>query len=40
VKGTQEARDASIQLHGRLCSAFYAQMVRRRNIITLTTIRL
>jgi hypothetical protein len=39
VKGTREARDASIQLHGRLCSAFYAQMVRR-NVITVTTIRL
>ncbi|CAG8909838.1 unnamed protein product [Penicillium egyptiacum] len=26
VKGTQEARDASIRLHSRLCSAFYAQM--------------
>ncbi|KAJ5254164.1 hypothetical protein N7524_011344 [Penicillium chrysogenum] len=26
VKGTQEARAASIQLHDRLCSAFYAQM--------------
>ncbi|CAG8125074.1 unnamed protein product [Penicillium nalgiovense] len=26
VKGTQEARDASVQLHARLCSAFYAQM--------------
>lgn len=43
VKGTQEARAASIQLHDRLCSAFYAQIVRIRNIIniiTLTTIRL
>ncbi|KAJ6027695.1 hypothetical protein N7499_001153 [Penicillium canescens] len=26
VKGTQESREASIRLHGRLCSAFYAQM--------------
>ncbi|KAJ5089539.1 hypothetical protein N7532_008223 [Penicillium argentinense] len=26
VKGTQEARDASIRLHNRLCSAFDAQM--------------
>jgi hypothetical protein len=35
VKGTQESREASIRLHGRLCSAFYAQMVR--NIMTLAT---
>jgi hypothetical protein len=27
VEGSQKTRDASIRLHGRLCSAFYAQMV-------------
>lgn len=27
VEGSQEKRDASIRLHGRLCSAFHAQMV-------------
>ncbi|KAJ5773196.1 hypothetical protein N7457_008092 [Penicillium paradoxum] len=26
VKGTQEAREASLRLHEKLCSAFYAQM--------------
>jgi hypothetical protein len=36
VKGTQEARVASIRLHNKLCSAFYTQMVRRRSILTLT----
>lgn len=28
VKGTKEAREASIRLHDKLCSAFYAQRVR------------
>lgn len=40
VKGTQDAQDASIRLHNRLCSAFYAQMVRRRTISTLTAYRI
>lgn len=40
VKGTQEARDASIRLHNKLCSAFYAQMVRRSSIIALTAYRI
>jgi hypothetical protein len=38
VKGTQETRDASIRLHGRLCSEFCAQMVR--SIVILPTNRL